>query len=122
MTTLFAVELYLEPPEAESTALAPVAAAAAAAAVELVRELPAAAARRIAGAHAHAGEGLLTTVWEGLKGMARAAGRLMTIGFLVVSMLHLGRELLQELFPLQRSRSGGGRVLRFPGPQLEELS
>lgn len=119
MTALFAVELYLEPPDTESTT--PIAAVAAVA-VELVRELPSAAARRIASASAHAGEGLAKTAWEAVKGVARAAGRLMTIGFLVVSMLHLGRELLQELFPLRRSSPGGGRVLRFPGPQLEELS
>jgi hypothetical protein len=111
MTAVFAaVELYSEPAEDEG-----------APALEVAEHLPVTPSR-VAAARPGGDVGVLKAIWTGIKQLARAAGHLITIGFLTVTMIHFGRALWREIDQPETGDGGAGKVLRFPGPHLEELS
>lgn len=112
MTAVFAaVELYPEPAEDED---APT--------LEVAEHLPVSPSR-VAAARPAGGASVLKTIWTGIKHLARTAGRLITIGFLTVTLLHFGRALWSELDQAETANGGGGgKVLRFPSPHVEERS
>lgn len=91
-------------------------------AAEVIERLPLGV-ERVAGARPPATTGVFSAVWSGLKKLAGAAGRLITIGFLAVSLVQCARALWREIGDTELSRpKAGGRLLAFPGPQGEDRS
>ncbi len=113
---LAAVELFWETPEPEPQPEATAPPESITAAVPIARA-------RTAGAQAPtaAAAGLAGSVWAGIKRVARAAGRLISIGTLAVAVLVFARKLWLEVHEFDDdSGRERGRVLQFPGPRLQE--
>jgi hypothetical protein len=106
---LAAVEIFWEPTQETETAPA----------FDVVERLPIAA-ERVAAAQPGTPAKVFRFIWSGLKLLARAAGRLISVGLLAGTVFYFGRALWEALD--QQDAGEGGRVLRFPGPRLEETS
>jgi len=65
----------------------------------------------------------LRSLWSGTRTVLTFLGRLAGIGLLVLGAAALDRAVERKVDGMLADRSphGGGKVLRFPGPRLEEV-